>query len=140
VTKSPDAFRTISEASDELGVPQHVLRFWETKFTFIKPMKRAGGRRLYRPADIAVLQGVRSLLHEDGMTIRGVQKLYREQGLARIVGQEGRPAVGAVPAAPGGSGSVPTGASGPVVDVARLKAALATVEAAKRRLDAALGT
>ncbi|WP_337189274.1 MerR family transcriptional regulator [Phenylobacterium sp.] len=85
MAKGPDAFRTISEAADELHVPQHVLRFWETKFTFIKPMKRAGGRRFYRPSDIAVLRGVRRLLHDEGYTIKGVQKLHREQGIRRLV-------------------------------------------------------
>jgi DNA-binding transcriptional MerR regulator len=85
VTKGPQAFRTISEASDELGVPQHVLRFWETKFSFIRPMKRAGGRRFYRPQDIAVLKGVRALLHDDGYTIKGVQRLHKEQGVKRLL-------------------------------------------------------
>jgi DNA-binding transcriptional MerR regulator len=85
VTKGPQAFRTISEASDELGVPQHVLRFWETKFSFIRPMKRAGGRRFYRPQDLAVLKGVRALLHEDGYTIKGVQRLHKEQGVRRLL-------------------------------------------------------
>src|SRR6478609_6728547 len=85
MAKGPEAFRTISEAADELHVPQHVLRFWETKFSFIKPMKRAGGRRFYRPADIAVLRGVRRLLHDEGYTIKGVQKLHREQGLKHLV-------------------------------------------------------
>jgi DNA-binding transcriptional MerR regulator len=84
VAKSPEAFRTISEASEELGVPQHVLRFWETKFSFVRPMKRAGGRRFYRPQDIAVLATIRRLLHEEGYTIKGVQKLHREQGLKRV--------------------------------------------------------
>src|SRR5215468_4096718 len=83
--KGPEAFRTISEAADELHVPQHVLRFWETKFAFIRPMKRAGGRRFYRPSDIAVLRGVRRLLHDEGYTIKGVQKLHREQGVRRLV-------------------------------------------------------
>lgn len=83
--KGPDAFRTISEAADELGVPQHVLRFWETKFSFIRPMKRAGGRRFYRPHDLTVLAGVRDLLHTEGFTIKGVQKLYRDQGSKRLV-------------------------------------------------------
>src|SRR5215468_4732776 len=83
--KGPEAFRTISEAADELHVPQHVLRFWETKFPFIRPMKRAGGRRFYRPADIAVLRGVRRLLHDEGFTIKGVQKLHREQGVKRLL-------------------------------------------------------
>jgi DNA-binding transcriptional MerR regulator len=85
VAKGPDAFRTISEAADELNVPQHVLRFWETKFSFIRPMKRAGGRRFYRPQDIAVLRGVRALLHDAGYTIKGVQKLHKEQGLKRLL-------------------------------------------------------
>ena len=85
MTKGPEAFRTISEAAEELGVPQHVLRFWETRFSFIRPMKRAGGRRFYRPQDIVVLRGVRRLLHDEGYTIKGVQKLHREQGLRRLV-------------------------------------------------------
>ena len=72
MAKGPHAFRTISEAAEELGVPQHVLRFWESKFSFITPMKRAGGRRFYRPQDIAVLKGVRALLHDQGLTIKGV--------------------------------------------------------------------
>ncbi len=82
--KGPEAFRSISEASDALGVPQHVLRFWETKFSFIRPMKRAGGRRFYRPQDLAVLAEVRRLLHEEGYTIKGVQKLHRELGARRF--------------------------------------------------------
>ena len=85
MAKGPNAFRTISEAADELGVPQHVLRFWETKFSFIRPMKRAGGRRFYRPQDIAVLSGVRALLHAEGYTIKGVQKLHREQGVTHVI-------------------------------------------------------
>ena len=86
VEKSPDAFRTISEAAEELDVPQHVLRFWETKFTHIKPMKRAGGRRYYRPVDVELLQGIRSLLYKDGYTIRGVQKILKEDGAAYVAG------------------------------------------------------
>ena len=76
--KSDAAFRTISEVAEELNVPQHVLRFWETKFTQIRPLKRGGGRRYYRPEDVALLKRVRTLLYTDGMTIRGVQKLLRE--------------------------------------------------------------
>ena len=83
--KGPEAFRTISEAAAELGVPQHVLRFWETKFSFIRPMKRAGGRRFYRRQDIDVLRGVRALLHGEGYTIKGVQRLHKEQGVRRLV-------------------------------------------------------
>src|SRR5271170_6525149 len=85
LSKGPNAFRTISEAADEIGVPQHVLRFWETKFSFIRPMKRAGGRRFYRPQDLAVLKGVRALLHDDGYTIKGVQRLHKEQGVKRLL-------------------------------------------------------
>ena len=87
--KSPDAFRTISEVADELGLPQHVLRFWESRFAQIKPVKRAGGRRYYRPADVALLGGIKRLLHEDGLTIRGVQKLLREQGARHVAGLAG---------------------------------------------------
>jgi DNA-binding transcriptional MerR regulator len=86
VEKSPDAFRTISEAAEELDVPQHVLRFWETRFTQIKPMKRAGGRRYHRPADVELLKGIRSLLYKEGYTIRGVQKILKEDGVAYVSG------------------------------------------------------
>ncbi|TAK49311.1 MAG: MerR family transcriptional regulator [Xanthobacteraceae bacterium] len=82
--KAPDAFRTISEAAEELDVPQHVLRFWETRFAQIKPMKRSGGRRYYRPEDVDLLRGIRHLLYGQGYTIRGVQRILREQG-ARAV-------------------------------------------------------
>jgi DNA-binding transcriptional MerR regulator len=80
VEKAPDAFRTISEVADELDIPQHVLRFWESRFPQIKPMKRAGGRRYYRPDDVDLLRGVRHLLYGEGYTIRGVQRILREQG------------------------------------------------------------
>jgi DNA-binding transcriptional MerR regulator len=78
--KAPEAFRTISEVADELEVPKHVLRFWEAKFAHLKPMKRGGGRRYYRPEDVALLRGIRFLLYDDGYTIRGVQKILREHG------------------------------------------------------------
>ena len=78
--KGPDAFRTISEVADELGLPQHVLRFWETRFPQVKPVKRGGGRRYYRPADVDLLRGVKELLYGKGYTIRGVQRILREQG------------------------------------------------------------
>ena len=84
MVKSADAFRTISEVADWLGVQTHVLRFWESKFTQVKPVKRAGGRRYYRPADMQLLGGIQKLLHEDGLTIKGVQKLLREQGMAHV--------------------------------------------------------
>jgi DNA-binding transcriptional MerR regulator len=80
VEKAPDAFRTISEVADELDIPQHVLRFWESRFPQIKPMKRAGGRRYYRPEDVDLLRGVKHLLYGEGYTIRGVQRILREQG------------------------------------------------------------
>ncbi len=84
MAKSPDAFRTISEVADWLGVQAHVLRFWESKFAPVKPVKRAGGRRYYRPADMLLLGGIKKLLHDDGLTIKGVQKMLREQGIAHI--------------------------------------------------------
>jgi DNA-binding transcriptional MerR regulator len=80
--KSAAAFRTISEVSDELDVPQHVLRFWEGKFSQVRPLKRGGGRRYYRPEDIALLHRIRELLYAEGYTIRGVQKLFREQSVS----------------------------------------------------------
>jgi DNA-binding transcriptional MerR regulator len=129
VAKGPEAFRTISEAADELSVPQHVLRFWETKFSFIRPMKRAGGRRFYRPSDIAVLRGVKHLLHDEGYTIKGVQRLHREEGVRRLVGAADGPgndsASRAQPPKPGG------GRDG-------LYEALRDLETAKQRLDALL--
>ncbi len=112
--KSPDAFRTISEVAEELNVPQHVLRFWETRFSQIKPMKRAGGRRYYRPADVDLVKGIRVLLYGEGYTIRGVQRIFKEEGPPYIVSigrgevkprsgdarLEGAPAPGAAKVAP----------------------------------------
>tara|TARA_Y100000591_G_C21702024_1_gene628740 strand:+ start:445 stop:873 length:429 start_codon:yes stop_codon:yes gene_type:complete len=83
--KSPEAFRTISEVSKDLSLPQHVLRFWETKFIQIKPIKRGGGRRYYRPEDIELLKGIKYLLYNDGYTIRGVQKVIKENGTKKIL-------------------------------------------------------
>jgi DNA-binding transcriptional MerR regulator len=80
VDKAPDAFRTISEVAEELDIPQHVLRFWESRFPQIRPMKRAGGRRYYRPEDVDLLRGIKHLLYGEGYTIRGVQRILREQG------------------------------------------------------------
>ena len=87
--KAPEAFRTISEVADELEVPKHVLRFWEAKFTQLKPMKRGGGRRYYRPEDVALLRGIRLLLYNDGYTIRGVQKILREHGPRYVMDYRG---------------------------------------------------
>ena len=134
MAKGPEAFRTISEAADELNVPQHVLRFWETKFSFIRPMKRAGGRRFYRPQDIVVLRGVRTLLHDAGYTIKGVQKLHKDQGLKRLLA-----------AADGDVGPRPEGlaidlANGNLTEEGRerLLFALEDLQVAKRRLDTLL--
>jgi len=109
VNKSPDAFRTISEAAEELDLPQHVLRFWETRFAQIKPMKRGGGRRYYRPADVDLLKGIRHLLYDKGYTIRGVQRILREEGIPHAVAI-GRGEIDAAPQPPeppsaGGKGS-----------------------------------
>ena len=133
MTKGPEAFRTISEAAEVLGVPQHVLRFWETRFSFIRPMKRAGGRRFYRPQDLVVLEGVRRLLHDEGYTIKGVQKLHREQGLKRVVEAAGgqlAPSLDESPAVePIGRPQVAAG------DRSRLVEALGDLMSAKARLD-----
>jgi DNA-binding transcriptional MerR regulator len=84
--KAPDAFRTISEVADDLDIPQHVLRFWETRFAQIKPMKRSGGRRYYRPDDVDLLRGIRRLLYGEGYTIRGVQRILKEYGIKAVQG------------------------------------------------------
>jgi DNA-binding transcriptional MerR regulator len=141
VAKSPNAFRTISEASDEVGAPQHVLRFWETKFSFLTPLKRAGGRRFYRPQDIVVLKAVKRLLHEEGLTIKGVQRLHKEQGLKRLA-HYGDPE-GTVTFEP--EGAAPAGVSAPSTTPAaaapssvRLRQVLAELEGARARLEAVL--
>jgi DNA-binding transcriptional MerR regulator len=104
VEKAPDAFRTISEVADDLDIPQHVLRFWESRFSQIRPMKRGGGRRYYRPEDVALLRGIRHLLYGQGYTIRGVQRILREQGIrfVQTVWEEGaeQPAPAAADAEP----------------------------------------
>jgi DNA-binding transcriptional MerR regulator len=130
MAKAPDAFRTISEASEDVGVPQHVLRFWETKFAFVTPLKRAGGRRFYRPQDLAVLRGLKRLLHDEGMTIRGVQKLHNTRGLKAVVGGE----MPGLEAAPDVAPAPPVASASPAI----LRVALARVLAARTRLDRAL--
>jgi len=138
VAKSPNAFRTISEAAEEVGAPQHVLRFWETKFGFVAPLKRAGGRRFYRPQDIVLLKAVKRLLHDEGLTIKGVQRLHREQGLKKLASwgdpdglvslkPDGTPAPEAAPT---------TVAAG--VPTVRLRQVLAELEGARARLEAVL--
>lgn len=105
--KSPDAFRTISEVAEDLDVPQHVLRFWETRFSHIKPLKRGGGRRYYRPDDIDLLRGIRHLLYGEGYTIKGVQRILKEDG-PRLVQSIGRgDARAPAPPANGGGGDEP---------------------------------
>lgn len=108
--KSPEAFRTISEVADALDVPPHVLRFWETRFTQVKPVKRGGGRRYYRPEDVRLLRGIRGLLYDDGMTIKGVQKILREKGIRHVIG------LGTVLGSEGGSEAAP--GSGAMVEAA----------------------
>ena len=140
MAKSPNAFRTISEAAEAVGAPQHVLRFWETKFPFVTPVKRAGGRRFYRPQDIVVLKAIRRLLHDEGLTIKGVQRLHKEQGLARLAAY-GDPEAGfSMDAGPGAAhatsveASAPTGAR----SESGLRAILTDLESARARLDAVL--
>jgi DNA-binding transcriptional MerR regulator len=99
--KAPSAFRTISEVADDLHIPQHVLRFWETKFSQLKPLKRGGGRRYYRPEDISLLRRVSDLLYTQGYTIKGVQRLLREGGLEEAgVAASAGTAAAAMPAEP----------------------------------------
>ena len=141
MAKSPNAFRTISEAAEEVGAPQHVLRFWETKFTFVAPLKRAGGRRFYRPQDVVLLKAVRRLLHDEGLTIKGVQRLFKEQGVKKLA-TWGDPD-GLVSFEPDGAAA--PAAAEPVVTPSptagssvRLRQVLAELEGARARLDAVL--
>lgn len=139
MAKSPNAFRTISEAAEEVGAPQHVLRFWETKFSFVAPLKRAGGRRFYRPQDIVLLKAVRRLLHDEGLTIKGVQRLYKDQGLKKLAhwgDPEGLVSLepdGAAPAAAEGRA-----APAPPAATLRLRQVLAELDGARARLEAVL--
>jgi DNA-binding transcriptional MerR regulator len=110
IDKSPDAFRTISEAADYLDLPQHVLRFWETRFPQIKPLKRGGGRRYYRPDDVEFLRGLKHLLHAERYTIKGVQKIIKEQG-QKAVQAAGNSASFAQPAGNSASFAQPAGNS-----------------------------
>lgn len=102
MNKSAEAFRTIGEVADELQIPKHVLRFWEGRFPQIRPMKRGGGRRYYRPEDMELLRGIRALLHAEGYTIRGVQKILREHGVEQVKAAAHRAAAAqaAMPAEP----------------------------------------
>jgi DNA-binding transcriptional MerR regulator len=149
VEKAPEAFRSISEVAASVGVPQHVLRFWETRFNQIRPMKRAGGRRFYRPHDVDLINGIKKLLYEHRYTIRGVQMILREKGPAAVV-SIGRgekpgpdPAAAEPGAAPAASGA--TGTRAPAVHAAmapaahpgeeELRLALTDLAAAKRILE-----
>jgi DNA-binding transcriptional MerR regulator len=156
--KSPDAFRTISEVAEDMDLPQHVLRFWETRFPQIKPLKRGGGRRYYRPEDIGLLRAVKQLLYGEGYTIKGVQKLLKEQdvaAVARSFGGEGdveapfleppfldipAPAArGAAPAELAARASLAAKPAAEAGDIAILRAALADLREAERLLASARG-
>ena len=145
--KSPEAFRTISEVAEEMDLPQHVLRFWETRFPQIKPLKRGGGRRYYRPDDVDLLRAVKQLLYGEGYTIKGVQKLLREQGAASVarglVGREGAEATKAAAAAVETPAAArPAADAGPAAqrgDLAALRAILADLREAERLLSLSRG-
>jgi DNA-binding transcriptional MerR regulator len=142
--KSPEAFRTISEVAEEMDLPQHVLRFWETRFPQIKPLKRGGGRRYYRPDDVELLGAVKQLLYGEGYTIKGVQKLLREQGAAMVArGLAGREVAetetnkAAAPAVETPGAARPAADAGPTVqrgDLAALRAVLSDLREAERLL------
>lgn len=143
VAKSPDAYRSISEAASELDLPAHVLRFWESKFPQLKPVKRAGGRRFYRPGDLALLRGVKRLLYEDGFTIKGAQKYIRENGVAAVSGlaEADGPAAAEPPRL--AERYVPAPTSRPVSAASGrsdLAPIISRLEAAKRKLDDAIST
>lgn len=154
MAKGPDAFRTISEAAEEVGVAPHVLRYWETRFSMIRPMKRAGGRRFYRPQDVALLRSLRILLHDRGLSIRDVQQLARAEGVRALTAMaeagraEASAAVTASPA-PDRVIALPAAAPSPAAPSApgpdteglrRLAAARDDLLAVKRRLDALLSS
>jgi len=136
VTKGANAFRTISEVSEAVGAPQHVLRFWETKFPFVTPVKRAGGRRFYRPQDVVVLKAVRRLLHDEGLTIKGVQRLHKEQGLTRLAAYGDPEAAFAMDAEPSVETALNAGVRGGSAE--RLQQVFDDLECARARLDAVL--
>ncbi len=138
MAKSADAFRTISEVSEEIGAPQHVLRFWETKFRDVSPMKRGGGRRYYRPEDVDLIRAINKLLYTDGYTIKGVQKLLKEQGVRAVV--EGEMATSAPAAAePSTPAAKPSAVSAPAAanDAALIRDLTAIRDRLSGALDAA---
>ena len=139
--KAPDAFRTISEVAEELDIPQHVLRFWETRFAQIKPMKRSGGRRYYRPDDVDLLKGIRRLLYGEGYTIRGVQRILKEHGIKSVQGladQTSAVTFGAVEEAIGLSLQEPEEGETPIVDAAEDEARTRTTRPKRRKSTTAL--
>jgi DNA-binding transcriptional MerR regulator len=158
IEKSPEAFRTISEVADDLDLPQHVLRFWETRFSQIKPMKRGGGRRYYRPEDVSLLKGIRHLLYGEGYTIKGVQRILKENGARHVAslwveaedaGEESeameaheappvRPAMPQPPLQPAARQSQQAGGL-PREAVSELRTALYELVECKRMLDNAVG-
>jgi DNA-binding transcriptional MerR regulator len=136
--KAPDAFRTISEAAEDLDLPQHVLRFWETRFTQIKPLKRGGGRRYYRPDDVEFLRGLKHLLHAERYTIKGVQKIIKEQGIKSVQSAWKNTPATAVVAPPAGTATIKV-MSAPLAALptsarARLEAALAELMDCRRTI------
>ena len=149
--KSPGAYRTISEVAESMDLPQHVLRFWETRFPQIKPLKRGGGRRYYRPDDVELLRAIRRLLYDQGYTIKGVERMLREQGAGAVIAREGRAADAAPPpnapsapaarieptldADPALEEPTPRGLTGlDASDIAALRSALAEIREAQRQL------
>ncbi len=132
IEKGPEAYRTIREVADSMDLPQHVLRFWETRFPQIRPLKRAGGRRYYRPEDIERLRLIRRLLYDEGYTIKGVQKLFKEQGVQALSTAAAEPA----PAPEAAEDAGPDAAASKVAedDVAALRAALTEIVDAERIL------
>lgn len=136
--KAQDAYRTISEAAGELDLPAHVLRFWESRFSQIKPVKRAGGRRLYRPGDIQLLRGIRTLLYDQGYTIKGAQKFLREHGVAAVAALADGGAGVAIPAKPSQLANRYVPAANKATEGKELASAVTRLEAVKTKLDQAL--
>lgn len=136
--KAPGAFRTISEVADELDIPAHVLRFWESKFTQLNPMKRGGGRRYYRPVDVALLRGIRAMLYDEGLTIKGLQKVFRERGQRHVVavgeGLEVAASVEDDDAPPPAPRAAENSAPARGASAAQIRAVIATLERARARL------
>ena len=137
--KSPEAFRTISEVADELDLPQHVLRFWETRFPQIKPLKRGGNRRYYRPDDVELLRAIKFLLYDEGLTIKGVQKMLREQGTGAVRAEPARTYAPASAERPESAlaPTIPESSPGVLVGSNDLRGALADLREAERLLEAA---